>query len=323
MSMRGIILFCLYSFISRIVAAPEYQYEAQMVDRQPHAQYGVTPTYTADTANGIFTAHASNAEINYRLSTKNPLMSGLETHASYLTPAPFVVNTLQQQAQYQHTFHHHQPPHSFNKPQTIISKRFYLHTAPEDDDDDDETQHYLTVGKTRKNYNIVFIKSPEKSKSKTTLKITPAVNEEKTIIYVLNKKHEAADIEAEVDQPISTTAKPEVYFIKYKTADEAEHAQHTIQAQYDALGGSTEIINEGVGLEGSVIGSLDVGKHTAGQEAVSHEEAHTLATVYAHDEDILQNTVDEQNDDVQLEANMMGSNTYNGYLPPPAKSYRR
>ncbi|CAD6993498.1 unnamed protein product [Ceratitis capitata] len=180
-------------------------------------------------------------------------------------PEPQQAQHLQQQKQ--------QAPES----ETVISKRFYLHAAPEDDEGEVK-QHHVTVGKPRKNYNVVFIKSSDKSSPKTSLKITPAVNEEKTVIYVLNKKHDATDIDTQVYEPVTSTAKPEVYFIKYKTAEEAAHAQQTIQAQYDALGGSTQVSNEGVAAESSVIGALEAAATTA-----KHTEAEAAAESAADD----------------------------------------
>ncbi|XP_067626420.1 pupal cuticle protein 36 [Eurosta solidaginis] len=142
--------------------------------------------------------------------------------------------------------------------QAIISKRFFIHTAPEDNDEQYQEKH-VTVGVPRKNYNVVFIKSPSRSHKKASIKITPAVNEEKTVIYVLNKKSDSHDIDAQVLEQPAVTTKPEVFFIKYKTAEEAQHAQQEIQAQYDALGGSSQVTDEGVAPVSSVIGSLGGG----------------------------------------------------------------
>ncbi|KNC32435.1 hypothetical protein FF38_04961 [Lucilia cuprina] len=139
--------------------------------------------------------------------------------------------------------------------QAIVSKRFFIHSAPEDVEEDYKEKH-ITVGVPKKNYNVVFIKSPSKSNKKTAIKISPAPNEEKTVIYVLSKKTDASDIQAEVIEHPTTTAKPEVFFIKYKTNEEANHAQEQIQAQYDALGGTSQVTDEGVAPVTSVIGSL-------------------------------------------------------------------
>lgn len=144
--------------------------------------------------------------------------------------------------------HHHQEP--------MILKRFTIHSAPEEEEI--EVQHHdIAVGTPRQNYNVVFVKSPSSPQQKTKVRIIPAINEDKTAIYVLSKKTDAPLLETHVEEPATTTSKPEVHFIKYRTNAEAEHAQHIIQAEYDNLGGSTVISNEGVSPVSSVIGSLD------------------------------------------------------------------
>lgn len=169
-----------------------------------------------------------------------------------------------QQSQYNSHQQQHAAP--------IVTKRFYIHSAPEEEDNEID-ERFITIGKPRKNYNIVFIRAPHKAPSKTKLKIVPAINEDKTVIYVLAKKPTESEIEAHVQEYATTTAKPEVYFIKYKTNEEAAHAQHTIQAQYDALGGSTEVSHEGVAPVTSVIGSLDGLRNSQGYSgAVRPEE---------------------------------------------------
>ncbi|XP_055850508.1 uncharacterized protein LOC129915072 [Episyrphus balteatus] len=168
-----------------------------------------------------------------------------------------------QQIQPQTSFGHGSPSSSYLSPhhqqpqrqEPIVSKRFFIHSAPEENDEEYREKH-ITVGTPRKNYNVVFIKAPAKSTKKTVVKITPAVNEDKTVIYVLNKKTDAADVHAEVLEPHTSTTKPEVYFIKYKTPEEAAHAQEQIQSQYDSLGGSSQVTDEGFAPVTSVIGSL-------------------------------------------------------------------
>jgi len=135
----------------------------------------------------------------------------------------------------------------------IVTKRFYIHSAPEDTDEGIIEKH-ITLGKPRKNFNVVFIKSPTNSGRKKVLKIKPSINEEKTVIYYLSKKQDENDIQTYVQEPPATISRPEVYFIKYKTPEEAAHAQKTIQSHYDYLGGSTEINYETSGPLSSVIG---------------------------------------------------------------------
>lgn len=183
-------------------------------------------------------------------------------------------------AQQSQSFGGHQQvqQHHQQQPQAIVSKRFFIHSAPEDVEEDQQEKH-ITVGVPKKNYNVVFIKSPSKSSKKTSIKISPAPTEEKTVIYVLNKKTDASDVQAEVIEHPTTTAKPEVFFIKYKTNEEAAHAQEQIQAQYDALGGSSQVSDEGVAPVTSVIGALGNAAAAAGGDINAGAHAGALGGV--------------------------------------------
>ncbi|XP_017006112.2 uncharacterized protein TwdlX [Drosophila takahashii] len=136
-----------------------------------------------------------------------------------------------------------------------INKHFYIHSAPEDHDEQ-QIVRYVNVGRPQKNYRVVFINAPTSTTSKAKIIANVAPVEEKTAIYVLSKKSNALDVSAEVVTQRPVANKPEVFFVKYKTPQEAAHAQQTIQANYDALGGSSETSNEGVIPVSSVIGSL-------------------------------------------------------------------
>uniref|UniRef100_A0A1A9UFL1 DUF243 domain-containing protein n=1 Tax=Glossina austeni TaxID=7395 RepID=A0A1A9UFL1_GLOAU len=143
------------------------------------------------------------------------------------------------------------------QPSTVITKHFFIHAAPEDADEEYREKH-ITLGPAKKHYNIVFIKSPSVSNRKTAVKISPASHEEKTIIYVLNKKAEAAEIHAEILEQPTTTTKPQVVFIKYKTDEEAANAQEYIKTKFEALGDSTgRVSDEGTAPIVSIVGSLD------------------------------------------------------------------
>ncbi|XP_064536798.1 uncharacterized protein TwdlX [Drosophila montana] len=160
-------------------------------------------------------------------------------------PGP-TVNYKEQEAYISHLANF-QPP--------IISKHFYLHTAPEDHDDQ-QIVRYVNVGRPQKNYRVVFINAPASTTSKAKIIANVAPVEDKTAIYVLSKKSNALDVSAEVVTQRPANHKPEVYFIKYKTPAEAAHAQQTIQANYDALGGSSQLSDEGIVPVSSVINAL-------------------------------------------------------------------
>ncbi|XP_073816604.1 uncharacterized protein [Musca autumnalis] len=148
----------------------------------------------------------------------------------------------------------------------LITKRFFIHSAPEEYGVEVQ-EHDIAVGTPRKNYNVVFVKAPAEKQQKVKVRVTPALNEEKTAVYVLSKKADAPIVETLVQEPVTTTSKPEVAFIKYRTNEEAEHAQHKIQAEYDRLGGSTSVSDEGVSVVKSVIGILDSLQQVAASSA--------------------------------------------------------
>ncbi|XP_055382800.1 uncharacterized protein LOC129612962 [Condylostylus longicornis] len=143
----------------------------------------------------------------------------------------------------------------------IISKHVYLHSAPEEPDEEvfednsSEQQH--------RHYNVVFIKAPHQSVKTIAAQTAQAINEEKTAIYVLSKKNDVSEIRQAISNVPHHPAKPEVFFVKYKTPEEAQHAQQTIQSQYESLGGSTHVSDEGFAPVSSVVGAFDVG-HVGG-----------------------------------------------------------
>ncbi|XP_069965748.1 uncharacterized protein TwdlX [Bactrocera oleae] len=151
--------------------------------------------------------------------------------------------------------HYTQQSSNFVGRAPIVTKHFWLHSAPQDQDEQ-QIVRYINIGQPRKNYNVVFINTPSSGVNKAKIIANVAPVEDKTAIYVLAKKANALDVSAEVATPAPVVNKPEVFFIKYKTPEEALHAQDTIQAQYDALGGSSDVSNEGSIPVSSVIGNL-------------------------------------------------------------------
>lgn len=138
----------------------------------------------------------------------------------------------------------------------IINKKFYLVSAPEDHSNDGKTKH-LVLGRPQKNYRVVFIKAPAGDNANVKYSAEFAPQEEKTVIYVLSKKDNDLDA-GDIATPAPTQpSKPEVFFIKYKTDEEAHQAQKEIQGQYDKLGGTNEFQEDNNAPITSVIGSLD------------------------------------------------------------------
>ncbi|XP_055384078.1 uncharacterized protein LOC129613818 [Condylostylus longicornis] len=144
-------------------------------------------------------------------------------------------------------------------PAPIITKDYYVHSAPDDADDDNSLGDNSGPTPVHKHYRVIFIKAPSQNKlAAQALKIAQAQQEEKTVIYVLSKKTDLIDLQNQLvkQNGQSQVSKPEVFFIKYKTQEEARHAQQQIQAQYDSLGGTSSITDEGFAPVTSVIGSL-------------------------------------------------------------------
>ncbi|KAH8294602.1 hypothetical protein KR018_000151, partial [Drosophila ironensis] len=166
-------------------------------------------------------------------------------------------------------------PYQPRQQEHLVSKNIYVHVPPAEDQDPlIHQQPVLPPAPPRKHYRIVFIKTPTPSFSKAALRIKQAPVEEKTIIYVLTKKPDPLDLQTAIEEIApKQPSKPEVFFIKYKTQEEAAHAQRTIQAQYDQLGGTSQISDEGVAPVTSVIGSLD-DKSGAGAVANKYLPAH-------------------------------------------------
>lgn len=118
---------------------------------------------------------------------------------------------------------------------SLVSKDIYVHVPPAEDAEERYPQPQLPVPPPRKHYRIVFIKAPTPAVSKAALRVKQAPVEEKTIIYVLTKKPDPIDLQTAIEEAApKQISKPEVFFIKYKTQEEAAHAQRTIQGEYKA-----------------------------------------------------------------------------------------
>ncbi|XP_018800600.1 PREDICTED: uncharacterized protein LOC108976135 [Bactrocera latifrons] len=202
-------------------------------------------------------------------SSGNAIRSKDNNAESFFNPAPsgnsFVLpqhQTLRQQQQQQQKTEQQSfggdkylPP-SQPTAEPIITKQFFLVSAPEDSEEQTRSKHFV-IGRPQKNYRVVFIKAPSSDNANLKLTAEYAPQEEKTVIYVLSKKDNELNI-GEIGTPAPTQpTKPEVFFIKYKTPEEAAAAQKEIQEQYDNLGGTSEFSDEGVVPIKSVVGSLD------------------------------------------------------------------
>ncbi|XP_050743425.1 uncharacterized protein LOC108033113 [Drosophila biarmipes] len=145
----------------------------------------------------------------------------------------------------------------------IVTKQFYSISPAEDPEDLEPRTKHLVIGQPRRNYRVIFIRAPGGNSDQVKYTAELAPQEERTVIYVLTRKQaelEATDITEAKPQ---VEQKPDVFFIKYKTNDEAAAAQREIQTQYDQLGGNTEISAPYVAPVKSVIGALNGPPHPA------------------------------------------------------------
>ncbi|XP_011205120.2 uncharacterized protein LOC105227469 [Bactrocera dorsalis] len=145
----------------------------------------------------------------------------------------------------------------------LVHKQFITVSAPEDHETLEKSKHFV-IGRPQKNYRVVFIKAPSSSSANVKLSAEYAPQEEKTVIYVLSKKDSSLEVNDIATPAPTVPAKPEVFFIKYKTEEEAHHAQQQIQAEYDRIEGTSEHTDGGVGQQQSVVGILDGGAGKAG-----------------------------------------------------------
>lgn len=102
----------------------------------------------------------------------------------------------------------------------IIHKHVYVHVPPSDFEVVPEISRPVVAPRPEKHYKIIFVKVPSPAaRAPVALPVQPA-REEKTLVYVLVKKPEAAQ-DIILPTPVPTKpSKPEVFFIRYKARKE-------------------------------------------------------------------------------------------------------
>ncbi|GBP15156.1 hypothetical protein EVAR_72855_1 [Eumeta japonica] len=128
-------------------------------------------------------------------------------------------------------------PPGTTSPKPLVRKQFFTISAPKDDDGQPKNKH-LVLGRPQRNYRVIFIKAPTSENVKLKYSAEYAPQEEKTVIYVLSKKDNELDASDIATPSPSAPTKPEVFFIKYKTPEEADAAQSEIQNEYAKLEGT-------------------------------------------------------------------------------------
>ncbi|XP_011178286.1 uncharacterized protein LOC105209547 [Zeugodacus cucurbitae] len=187
----------------------------------------------------------------------------------------------------------------------IVTKNFFIHSAPEENEEEIQDEINQLAAQPRKHYNVLFVKTPAQTSKAAAVNLAKALKEEKTVVYVLSKKTSAADLQDAIQEAPQHINKPEVFFIKYRTPEEAANAQRQIQSQYDSLGGTSTITDEGLAPVTSVVGSLDAPE----EEDIEDEQQLVQQQQAGQDgqyEDQFQNTINGPN---------------NGQYLPPLNQY--
>ncbi|XP_061386392.1 uncharacterized protein LOC133321315 [Musca vetustissima] len=197
----------------------------------------------------------------------------------------------------------------------IVTKNFFIHSAPEETQAEIDEELAQLQQQPRKHYNVLFVKTPSQTNKAAAINLAKALKEEKTVVYVLAKKTSAADLQDAIQEAPQHINKPEVFFIKYRTPEEAANAQRQIQSQYDSLGGSTTITDEGVAPSTSVIGSLDASAEEEDEEETKQQQLQQEQQ--ASGDYGVQQPQQVQYDEQQLvNAIQTAAATNGGYLPP-------
>ncbi|XP_061392234.1 uncharacterized protein LOC133327696 [Musca vetustissima] len=125
-----------------------------------------------------------------------------------------------------------------------VQKDIFTFSPPELDVDDDNVNVENTKTSSKKRFRIIFIRSPDQSREfaqNLAHLVQNNISEEKTIIYVLRKQPDLSELTQQLEEiKHENRQKPEVKFIKYRNAAEAEHAVKSIQTSYEQLGGRTQ-----------------------------------------------------------------------------------
>ncbi|XP_022214269.2 bromodomain-containing protein DDB_G0280777 [Drosophila obscura] len=341
------VLLCIAALAA---AAPQgYKYQPQ----GPALPIGNLRPQTPLSPSGIYSSAAGPALGQITVQSQQPAIQTVQTSAPIPVSQPQVqqtlINSLPQQTVFNtvpqqnliHNIQHqpqqiqqiqqiqHQPQQivqtQYVQRPAIVTKDIYIHSAPDETEEIRQDEPQLDSLPIRKNYRIVFIKAPSQNLKYTAaaLKRAQSSNEEKTVIYVLSKKPDLTEIQQQlqVTQTESKVHKPEVYFIKYKTQEEAQRAQQEIQAQYDALGGATHISDEGVAPITSVSGgSLNLGHILSQVQApsiVQQQQQPQIQTIVQQQQ---QQPILQQNSYVQQTSSFASSVPSRKYVP--AKSFK-
>ncbi|XP_073818217.1 uncharacterized protein [Musca autumnalis] len=138
-------------------------------------------------------------------------------------------------------------PSTYSAPAAEYEKEFYSFSAPEGEFDDANAAQRAAKS-VKKALRVIFIKGPEnQGLENAALALAKQAAQQKTAIYVLNKQADLGELANKLNNlSNNNNQKPEVHFVKYRTAEDAANAQRAIQEQYDSLAGNSHSINGGV-----------------------------------------------------------------------------
>uniref|UniRef100_A0A6P4EWD8 Uncharacterized protein LOC108043290 n=1 Tax=Drosophila rhopaloa TaxID=1041015 RepID=A0A6P4EWD8_DRORH len=127
-----------------------------------------------------------------------------------------------------------------------FQKEFYSYAAPEEQFDEGASNQQI-ANSLKKNLRVVFIRTPENHGfEQAALQLAKQSAQQETAIYVLTKQSDVSNLAKQLNAlKTSSTNKPEVHFVKYRTPEDAANAQLAIQNQYNQLPGVSRISNEG------------------------------------------------------------------------------
>lgn len=191
-------------------------------------QHGL-PVHGLPQISSQITPPITTSNFGSNLLANNPISTHIPSdHHSFFQQAVPQIGNFQNVPSIQQFSSHPQQQHVA----PIVTKDIFIHAAPEEPEEQ-YSQPQLPSQPPRKHYRIVFIKAPTQNIKQQSIRLSQAPTEEKTIIYVLSKKDDPIDIQAALQEIQPTQpSKPEVYFIKYKTQEEAQHAQRQIQGKF-------------------------------------------------------------------------------------------
>ncbi|KAH8295375.1 hypothetical protein KR018_010435, partial [Drosophila ironensis] len=127
-----------------------------------------------------------------------------------------------------------------------FQKEFFSYAAPEEQFDEG-TSNQQIANSLKKSLRVLFIRTPENQGfERAALQLAKQSAQQETAIYVLTKQSDVSNLAKQLNALKSSSSnKPEVHFVKYRTPEDAANAQLAIQNQYNQLPGVSRISNEG------------------------------------------------------------------------------